>query len=148
MTAPSSTQRIKPSLNTPFHVDYSWWVRQSRELRVYLLSHLCPEHRTQFESTVETELIDWVDPETAEVQKVDGLQHMLRTHCAQQPGYLEEHTSLVDAIFRVFLANGNAPLTPVELAERIGRKGQGQTILKTISGGRVYKGLRPVVDEA
>lgn len=145
MTAPS-TQRIKPSLKTPFHIDFAWWERESRELRIYLLAHLCAEHRLQFESIAETELIDWVDPETGEVQQVDGLQHVLRTHCSQQPGYLEEHTSLVDAIFRVFLANGNQPLTPVELADRIGRAGQGQTILKTLSGARVYKGLRPAVE--
>jgi hypothetical protein len=145
MTAPTTTHRVKPGPNTKFHVDYSWWERESRELRVYLLSHLCPEHRARFEALTETEVVDWVDPETAEVEKVDGVQHVLRTHCAQQPGYLEEHTSLVDAIFRVFLANGNTPLTPVELAERIGRRGQGITILKTLSGSRVYKGLRPVV---
>lgn len=144
--SPANTQRIKPGLNTPFHIEYSWWERESRELRVYLLSHLCAEHRAQFESIAETDTIDWVDSETAEVQKVDSLQHVLRAHCAQQPGYLEEHTSLVDAIFRVLLANGNAPLTPVELAERIGRKGQGRTILKTLAGARVYKGLRPAVE--
>jgi hypothetical protein len=146
MTAPATTRRVKPGPNTKFHIDFSWWERESRELRVYLLSHLCAEHRSQFESVAETGVVDWVDPETAEVEKVDGVQHVLRTHCAQQPGYLEEHTSLVDAIFRVFLANGNIPLSPVELAERIGRHGQGITILKTLSGSRVYKGLRPVVD--
>jgi hypothetical protein len=144
MTAPS-TQRIKPGLTTPFHIDYEWWERESRELRIYLLTHLCPEHRAQFESIAETAIIDWVDPETGEVQRLDGLQHVLRTHCAQQPGYVEEHTSVVDAIFRVFLANGNQPLSAVELADRIGRKGQGGTILKTLSGARVYKGLRPIV---
>jgi hypothetical protein len=148
MTDPTNTntQRIKPGVNTPFHIDFPWWERESRELRIYLQSHLCAEHRAQFQSIEQTEMIDWVDPDTAEVQQVDGLQHVLRTHCAQQPGYLEEHTSLIDAIFRVFLANGNSPLTSAELAERIGRKGQGQTILKTLSGGRVYKGIRPVVD--
>lgn len=145
MTAPS-TQRLKPNLKTPFHIDYAWWERESRELRIYLLAHLCPEHRAQFESIAEMELIDWVDPETGEVQQVDGLQHALRTHCSQQPSYLEEHTSLVDAIFRVFLANGNQPLTPVDMADRIGRTGHGQTILKTLSGARVYKGLRPAVE--
>jgi len=144
--SPAGTQRIKPGLSTPFHIDFEWWERESRELRVYLLSHLCSEHRAQFESIAETGTVDWVDPETAEVQRVDGLQHTLRIHCSQQPGYLEEHTSVVDAIFRVFLANGNAPLTPVELAERIGRKGQGPTLLKTLSGARVYKGLRPAVE--
>lgn len=144
MTAPP-TPLVKPSLKTPFHIDYRWWERQSRELRVYLQSHLCAEHRAVFVSLDETEEIDWIDPETAEVQRVDGLQHALRTHCSQQPNYLEDNTSLVDAVFRVFLANANTPLTPVELAQRIGRPGHENTILKTLSGGRVYKGLRPYV---
>jgi hypothetical protein len=146
MTDPYNTQRIKPGLNTPFHIDFSWWERESRELRIYLQSMLCPEHRAQFESIEETAMIDWVDPETAEVQQVDGLQHVLRTHCSQLPEYLGGHTSLIDGIFRVFLANGNSPLTAPEMAERIGRKGQGATVLKTLSGGRVYKGIRPLVD--
>ena len=37
-----------------------------------------------------------------------------------------------------------APLSPEELADRIMRPGQAMTILKTLSGARVYKGLRPV----
>lgn len=145
MSSLDPTRLIKPTLKTPFHIDYSWWERQSRELRVYLQSHLCAEHRAQFESLEDTVEIDWVDPDTAEVQRVDGLQHALITHCAQQPGYLEEHTSLVDSVFRVFLANGNTPLTPVEMAERIGKPAQANTILKTLSGIRIYKGLRPYV---
>jgi hypothetical protein len=73
---------------------------------------------------------------------VDALQQTLRTHCSTQPGYLTEHTSLVDAVFRVFLANGNQPLTPAELGGIIRRPAG--TILRTLSGQRVYKGLRPV----
>jgi len=147
MTLPAYNIRlIKPTLNTPFHIDYAWWERESRELRVYLQSHLCSDHQAKYQSLEDTDQIDWVDPETAEVQRLDGLQHALRHHCSQQPGYLEQHTSLVDAIFRVFLANGNTPLTPVQLAERIGRPSQGNTILKTLSGGRVYKGLRPYLN--
>ena len=140
-----NTRLIKPTLNTPFHIDYNWWERESNDLRVYLKSHLCPEHRAQFELVTDIEEIDWVDAETAEVQRLDGIQHVLRTHCSEQPGYLESHTTLVDAVFRVFLANGNAPLTPVELAARIGRPGQGLTILKTLARGQVYKGLRPAI---
>jgi len=48
---------------------------------------------------------------------------------------------VVDSIFRVFLANGNEPQSPRSLAERIGRPAS--LILKTLSGGRVYKGIRP-----
>jgi hypothetical protein len=86
--------------------------------------------------------MDWVDPDTGEVRRVDGLQHTLRTHCSQQPDYLTSRTPLVDAVFRVFLANGNIALSARELADRLGRNPD--TILQTLSGLRVYKGLRPV----
>jgi hypothetical protein len=135
---------VKPTLQTKFHIDFEFWDRQSRDWRVYLMSHLCPEHKEAFADYVDGELIDYVDAETAEVQQVDAVQHTLRTHCAQLPDFLTQHTSLVDAVFRVFIANGNQPLTPEELAEKIRRPGQGYTILRTLSGPRVYKGLRPV----
>jgi hypothetical protein len=136
---------IKPTLDTPFHIDYEWWNREDRELRVYLRSHLCPEHRAVFEEHLDTEEIDWIDEDTAEVTRVDGLQHVLRIHCSLQPDYIEPHTPLVDAVFRIFLANNNKPLTPAELGERIKR--DPAVILRTLSGPRVFKGLRPFVDD-
>lgn len=132
---------MKPTLDTRFHIDYEWWERESRELRVYLQSHLCPEHREIFEGQDWEEKIDWVDPDTGEVSRVDGLQHVLRVHCSQQPDYITSKTALVDAVFRVFLANGNRPLTPNELSQRIGRSAE--MILRTLSGPTVYKGIRP-----
>jgi len=136
---------IKPTLDTPFHIDYEWWNREDRELRVYLRSHLCPEHRAVFEEHLDTEEIDWIDEDTAEVTRVDGLQHVLRIHCSLQAGYIESHTPVLDAIFRIFLANNNKPLTPAELGVRIKR--DPAVILKTLSGPRVFKGLRPFVDD-
>jgi len=134
---------IKPTLQTKFHIDFGWWDRESREFRVYLLSHLCPEHQAVFIAYTSDELMDSVDSETGEVEQVDGLQYTLRTHCALLPEFVTSHTSLVDAVFRVFLSNGNQPLTPEELAEKI-RPGQANTILRTLAGQRVYKGLRPI----
>ncbi|MBE0408972.1 MAG: hypothetical protein IBX69_04485 [Anaerolineales bacterium] len=90
---------------------------------------------------VGNEVVDWVDPETAEVTQVEGLQHVLIAHCAKEPGFITERTALVDAVFRIFLANGNTPMTPVELSDQLHRPSQ--TILSTLSGPRVYKGLRP-----
>ena len=87
------------------------------------------------------EKVDWIDPETAEIQIVDGLQHTLISHCARQEQFITEHTSLTEALFRVFLSNGNQPLTPDELAEELNQ--QPGKILQTISGPRVYKGIRP-----
>jgi hypothetical protein len=86
-------------------------------------------------------MIDWVDPETAEVRQMDGLQNILITHCARQPGFYDEHTVLVDAAFRLLLARGNAPISVEELAYHLHRPAD--IILKTLAGPRVYKGIRP-----
>jgi hypothetical protein len=132
---------VKPTLHTRFHIDFDWWAQNDRNWRVDLVSFLCPEHQESYGGIPEGEVIDWVDPETAEVQQVDGLQHVLITHCAKQPGFIEDRTSLVESSFRVFLSNGNTPLTPVELSDQLGRSPT--VILQTLSGPRVYKGLRP-----
>ncbi len=68
-SASAASRRIKPTLETKFHIDYEWWERDERELRVYLLSHLAPEQREFFMQNQETEEIDWIDPVTAEVQQ-------------------------------------------------------------------------------
>ena len=135
---------VKPTLQTHYHIDFDWWAKSDRDWRVYLRSYLCPEHQLAFADLDMNAQVDWVDPETAEVQQVDGLQHVLITHCAKEPGFVTEQSAVVDGIFRLFLANGNTPLTPLELGERLGRPPV--TILKLLSGTRVYKGLRPCLE--
>lgn len=135
---------VKPTLDTPFHISHEWWERAGRDLRVELRSHLCAEHRAIYADDFDTETIDWIDPRTAEVTRVDGLQHVIREHCSQQPDYLSDRVSVVDAVFRVFLSNGNAPLSARELSDLIGRPAE--TILRTLSGHTSYKGLRPAVE--
>lgn len=132
---------VRPSLNTKFHIDYDWWERADRDLEVYLRSHLCPMHQETYADVDPSRLVDHVDPETGEVTRVAGIQHVLISHCAQQPDYLTMQTSLVNAVFRVFLSNGNTPLTPEELGQRISRPPR--MILRTLTGPRVYKGIRP-----
>jgi hypothetical protein len=132
---------VKPTLETRFHIDFGWWSQNDRNWRIDLQGFLCPDHQEAFSDSASEELVDWVDPDTAEVQQVDGLQHVLISHCAREPGFITEQTSLVEGVFRLFLANGNTPLTPVELAEHLSRPPE--TILRTLSGMRVYKGLRP-----
>jgi len=143
-SASAASRRIKPTLETKFHIDYEWWNREDRELRVYLLSHLDTEKREYFAAYRDTEEVDWIDPVTAEVQKVDALQRALQ-EASQAPDFITARTSLVDAVFRVFLANNNTPLTPVELGEIIGRPPM--TILRTLAGTNVYKGIRPVIED-
>jgi hypothetical protein len=132
---------VKPTVNTPFHVDFQWWQKNERDWHVYLRSLLCPEHQEAFANLDEGQTIDWVDPATAEVKPLDGIQNALMTHCVQQPDFLTEQTALVEAVFRLFLSNGNAPMTSQELGARLKRPPE--TILRTLAGPRVYKGLRP-----
>ncbi len=132
---------IRPTLETMYHIDYDWWEKADRDLDVYLRSHLCAEHQEAFALVDASAMVDSVHPETAEVARVVGIQYTLISHCALQPDYLTPQTTLVNAVFRVFLANGNMPLTPVELGERLDRPAK--MILRTLSGSRVYKGIRP-----
>jgi hypothetical protein len=142
MNAPRPHSLIKPILDTPFHIDIDWWKRSDQNWRVYLFNCLCEEHQQAFKDSDRDVSIDWIDRKTAEVVQVNGLQHTLMTHCAKQDDFLSTHTALVDSVFRVFIANGNSPLSPTELAESVGKPAI--TILRTLSGPKVYKGLRPV----
>ena len=96
---------IKPSLQTPFHIDFDWWQKNERDWHVYLRSLLCAEHQEMFANVQQGEMIDWVDPKTAEVKSVDGIQHTLMSHCARRPEFLTEQTAIVEAVFRLFLTN-------------------------------------------
>lgn len=143
-SASAASRRVKPTLDTRFHIDYEWWDHEGQELRVYLLSHLSPEQREFFTQHRETEGVDWIDPVTAEVHQVDALQRALQ-EAARQPDFITAHTSLVDAVFRVFLANNNVPLTPVELSQHVERPPM--TILRTLTGATIYRGIRPVIND-
>jgi len=136
------TSRISPTTQTHFHIDFNWWQERDRDWRVFLQSLLCPEHQQVFAELPEDHMVDFVDPLTAEVQRVEGLQHLLITHCAKQVGFISPHTALVDAIFRTFLASGNIPMTPVELSQQSDRSPD--LILRVMTGERIYRGLRPV----
>ena len=141
MTEAKRFSLVKPTVDTPFHVDFEWWKKNERDWHVYLRSLLCAEHQDAFANVDEGESIDWVDPVTAEVKQVEGVQNALMTHCVKQPGFLTVQTALVEAVFRLFLANGNVPMTSRELGARLSRPAD--TILRTLAGARVYKGIRP-----
>lgn len=135
---------VKPTVDTKFHINFDWWDETERNFRVHLLTHLCDECQGRYKSYQSAELVDWIDAETAEVTRVDGLWHSLRTCCSTKPEYITESTPLSTAVFRTFLANGNEPLSSKELSLRLGRPAP--TILRTIGGLRVYDGIKAVQD--
>ncbi|NJN96751.1 MAG: hypothetical protein HC875_22880 [Anaerolineales bacterium] len=132
---------IKPTLETKFHIDFAWWHKQSQNLGAYLQGHLCPEARSLH--SAENQTFDWINPETGEVFQIDMLWHTIQTHCGQQPNFIDDNLPLTRAIFRLFIANDNTPLTPLEIYEMLHKKTP-DLILRTIGGHQVYDGIRPV----
>ncbi|MCW5876840.1 MAG: hypothetical protein KIS85_08155 [Anaerolineales bacterium] len=130
---------VKPTLETPFHIDFSWWRQNDQEWQVFLQGLLSEEQREKVGRINLEDTIDWVDPQTGEVTPMDVLQYLLSSHYASD----EEQggSSLIESIFRAFLKNGNQPLTAEQLGEALGRPPQ--TILRTLSGRQVYRGIRP-----
>jgi hypothetical protein len=49
----------------------------------------------------------------------------------------------VEAVFRVFLANGNTPLSALELHQLLDRR-PASTILRMLTKARIYNGIKPV----
>jgi hypothetical protein len=131
----------KPTVDTKFHIDFDWWEQTGMNFRVQLLSHLCPDCRARLHDYRQADLIDWVDAETGEVTRVDGLWHSLRTCCSLKADYLGEQTPIMAALTRVFLANGNEPLSPRELGERLHRSPE--AILRTLTGLQMQTGIKP-----
>jgi hypothetical protein len=133
---------LRPTIDTPFHIDYEWWERSGLDIGVELRSHLCKEHKEAFGQAFDaSDKIDWIDERTGEVQRVNGLQHVLHAHCSRQPDYIHDDLPLIDAVFRVLLAGGNKPLTARDLSAMTGRSAD--RIVRTLSGRRTYKGIRP-----
>ncbi|MBI9049520.1 MAG: hypothetical protein JEZ00_08875 [Anaerolineaceae bacterium] len=133
---------IKPSVNSPISIDFDWWKKHDNNWRVYLHSCLCDEHQEQFSDLEEELLYDLIDMQTGEISKIDGLQHILISHCAKQENFITPNTTIVDTVFRLLIINGNRPMTSNELSDKINRPAQ--TILRTLAGPRVYKGIRPI----
>ena len=134
----------RPTVETKFHIDMEWWWENNRDIHVYIREMLCDECRAEFADDFQNVgELDWVDEKTGEVQCVDGLWHSVRTCCSTKADYITPNTSLVDAIFRAFLANGNEPLSMNEVYELLDRRPPA-TWLRILTAGPVYMGIRPV----
>ena len=132
----------RPTLDTRFHIDTAWWAEQGRDIRVYLRDLLCNDCAGTLATLALDQLIDSVDPETAEVHQVDALWDSLLTCCTKEPGFIDEDMPIVDGVFRVFVSNGNTPLTIRELHDTIDQR-PAEVLLRTLTAGEVYLGIRP-----
>lgn len=131
---------IKPSVETKFFIDYTWWDQSRDDLQIYLRTHLTADQQHALEQANPGEVFDYVDPQSGEVYQMDALGLAIRASAARAD-FISGNIGLIDSVFRALLVSGNEPLNALELAELTGRNAA--TILKTIGGVRIYRGIRP-----
>lgn len=134
---------LRLTVDTKFHIDLTWWEKQHRDIRVLMHDLLCAECRENVGNVLEPRMVDVVDPDTAEVTRVDAIWEAIRACCSVRQDYITAETPLLDSVFRLFLANGNKPLSVQELYERLDKRPP-ETILRVLTKGQVYLGIRPV----
>lgn len=133
----------RPTLKTPFHIDWQWWRENDPNYRYSLFEQLCEGCRQRYPAPADVGEVDWVDPETAEVTKADALMMCLQEHCAQDESFISQSLPLTAAVLRLFLQQGNRPMTPEEINQYIYWR-PARTILKVIGGRTVHYGIRPL----
>ena len=133
----------KPTVDTKFHIDPTWWERSGLDFRLYLRNQLCPQCQERFSDHRETEMVDWIDPDTAEIKQTDALLECLRTFCATQSDFVSQQVPLAAAAFRLLLVNENRPLSAREMQTTLQWRSP-EAILKILCGKEIYLGIRPV----
>jgi len=133
----------RPTLQTPFHVDWQWWMKNDPNYRYTVFEQLCESCRARFPSPASVDEVDWVDPDTGEVIRADALMMCLQQHCVQDDAYVHQNLPLSAAVFRLFMQLGNRPMTVEEIHEHIYWR-PAKTILRLLGAPAVHYGIRPV----
>lgn len=128
--------------NTPFHIDFSWWESRGRDLGLFLADMLGEE---DYEPGSDGP-IDYIDPHTAEVHRVDPIWARVLIERAHRPDYITPSTPLTNAVLRALVENLNTPMSAVELQRRINRATP-QTLLRVLRTTRLQYGIVPVTED-
>jgi hypothetical protein len=129
----------RTDIQTPFHIDLQWWADTGRNIRRFLATILEDDDAALGEPSV----LDYVDPETAEVFQIDGLWARVLVERAERPDYITSATPLTNAVLRALIENLNRPMTPVQLHRRVSRSDPA-SILRVLSTARSTYGIVPV----
>jgi hypothetical protein len=131
----------RPTENTLFHIDYTWFDKNGQDVNVLIRKCLTPEQLDVLDDTPNT-AFDFVNAETGEVTQATRVMQLIQDTRAKDPDFITQRLPVAEAVFRCFLLNHNQPLTPIELAAKINRKPS--EILNQIGGRIVYNGIRAI----
>lgn len=134
----TENDRDKDEAQRRYSIDMSWYQEQGRSFTVLASSRLCPT--SQKKKSLKTDA---------------ALLTALSQCCSKSEGFISPNMPLMEMIFRLFLANGNEPLSLEEiqagLQERLRESTEARDIsipkLRRIVDSDRYYGLRPVPTE-
>jgi len=124
---------------TRWFIGLDWYQQHNRSLPVLAQSYLCPKCAEKL-SAGEGE------------PSIDTLLATISGCCSGAPGYIHDQLSIMESVFRLFLANGNQPLYLEELSKQLSEWRGGDTyrtsaeILPRLLNKDRYYGLREIED--
>jgi hypothetical protein len=134
---------LRPTTNTLFHIDWSWFERNGLDVQSLIRNQLSPNLLRKFADGHSPEEVDYIDPTTGEVFRLDSLRETILAESRWEPDYINNSLPLMQGVFRVFLAENNLPLSPVDLAHHLGRRDP-ETILRVLTASGVQNGVVPL----
>ncbi|MBV9324855.1 MAG: hypothetical protein JO352_13825 [Chloroflexi bacterium] len=123
--ADSSGPDEGPQTSAYYHVDPSWFEENNLSFEDVVRARMCDTCRSRIGQDVE-ERVPVFDKATGrmrfEVQQStygsDPLK-CIREHCGRAKSYIHRDMPTLEAIFRIFLANGNTPMTLDQVREQL-----------------------------
>ncbi len=118
-------------------IDLDWLERNNRSFLVLSRDCLCPDCRQRLEKAKKP------------FSPADLINH-IRDCCAKAPGFFIDRPPVLESIFRVFLADGNRPLSLEELSRQLAERRSGAPrlispeVLSHLLRNERYYGLRQV----
>ena len=90
---------FRPTENTHFHVDYSWFEKNGQDINVLINKCLTPEQLERLVDVPLNEPLDVVDEQTGEVQRVTRAVQFIREERASDPDFIGVKTPVAEAVF-------------------------------------------------
>lgn len=109
----SDTESLNSDLVTPrWRIDLDWYHQQNRSFISMAWGYLCPKCSGKLKG---------------KNISVTGLLSKLKDCRAKSKDFITADLPVTESIYRLFLANGNQPLTLEEVGERLSKVGNGDT---------------------
>ena len=114
-----TTEAITPS-ETQFSIDLQWMKANKRSFSTIAGDKLCPKCRKKLKA------------DAGEVKTADLLK-AIQSCCSKNPDFITQGLPFQESIFRVFLANGNKPMTLAELSQQLVQRRGADTSRTTVA---------------